>query len=102
MPSPFKTTEALEIVPKMVRAAARVVRSSLSQVLKNDCMKPKPGVESLRIFWSEVDVPAAAVASATVEAMIVKVWPRRGDLGSVVEEPEEQCWERILFPNSKR
>jgi hypothetical protein len=73
MPSPFKTTEALEIVPKMVRAAARVVRSSLSQVLKNDCMKPKPGVESLRIFWSEVDVPAAAVASATVEAMIVKL-----------------------------
>jgi hypothetical protein len=50
MPNDFSTTEALEIVPKMVRAAARVVRSSLSHVLKKDCKKPKPGVDCWRIF----------------------------------------------------
>ena len=79
MPNPFSTTKALDIVPKMVSAAARVVRSSLSHDLKKACIKPNPGVESRRIFWIEVPVPAAALARATVEAMEMNLFsPRCG------------------------
>jgi hypothetical protein len=71
IPSPLRTTKALDIVPKMVKAAARVARSSFNHVLKKACKKPKPGVDFWRIWEREVPVPSEVLARATVEGAMI-------------------------------
>ena len=66
IPNSLRYFKPPEIVPKTVRAAASVVRSTLSQVAKKDCRKPKPGVAFERTSWIEVpEVPDASEVFAS-------------------------------------
>src|ERR1700709_276203 len=56
-PSVLRTPKAPDIVLKMVRAAAIVVISSLSQLEKKALRNAKLGIDRLRSWW--VDVPGA-------------------------------------------
>ena len=62
MASPWTSRKTPDVVPNIVREAARVWRSSLRQVFKTSRRKLKLGVACSRSCWIEI-LPVAALRS---------------------------------------